>query len=419
MVIRLRRSRGSLVGLLVLLAGVLVSDAAAQPFGRGRGGGGGFGRGQDESFSHDRNIFHELLGQHGEIERTVTETPNGVRTQTTSDNAEVAAKIRDHVDAMKKRIEGGSPVRRWDPLFNAIFANADKVQMQLKEIPGGVEVVEFSDDPKVVALIQAHAKVVSGFVDSGFEEAEQAHPVPDDKQAAVARLEPAAKAKLLAVSAAVDQLYIPALALTNQGKQKPGVAAIGRLQKRLPRLAERAATVEAAGVLLDGVGPILEEARGLAESGETLAAHEKLEPIRELLAERRRSLGVSYPLDVLSGYHLVMEEIVKPAKGKPAADVDEAYLTELRKLAAEASHTWALAEQTSFELPTTPKGWPNPRQVGEGVGDVRASISKLNAALRGGEPEAILQAAVGLKPPFAKLYMSFGAFPSKVPGGGK
>ncbi|TWT77141.1 hypothetical protein Pla123a_25720 [Posidoniimonas polymericola] len=401
--------------VLLVLVGLIVSDAASQPIGRGRGGG-GFGRGQDEAFNHDRNVFHELLGQHGDIERTVTKTPNGVRTQTTSADPELVAKIRDHVAAMKKRIEGGSPVRRWDPLFNEVFANADKVQMQIKEIPDGVEVVESSADPKVVALIQAHAKVVSGFVDSGFEEAEQAHQVPDYKQAAAVRLEPTAKAKLIAVSAALDQLYIPALALTNQGKQKQGVAAIGRLQKRLPKLVERAESVGVAGVLFGGVSKIVEDALGLAESGETLAAHESLEPIRALLAERRRSLGVAYPLDVLSDYHRVMEEIVKPAKDKPAADVDQAYLAELRQLAAEASHTWALAEQTSFELPAAPEGWPSPLQIGEGVDKVRASLSKLNAALRGGDPDAILQAAVGLKPPFAKLYMSFGAFPGKGPG---
>jgi hypothetical protein len=39
-------------------------------------------------------------------------------------------------------------------------------------------VVETADEAEVVKVIQAHADVVSKFVEKGFEEARKAHPVP-------------------------------------------------------------------------------------------------------------------------------------------------------------------------------------------------------------------------------------------------
>jgi len=44
-----------------------------------------------------------------------------------------------------------------------------------------VRVTETSEDPYVVKLIQAHAKVVSGFVERGFVEAKKNPPIPDAK----------------------------------------------------------------------------------------------------------------------------------------------------------------------------------------------------------------------------------------------
>jgi hypothetical protein len=41
-----------------------------------------------------------------------------------------------------------------------------------------VKVVETSDDPYTVKLIQAHAQVVSLFVEKGFPEAAKNHEVP-------------------------------------------------------------------------------------------------------------------------------------------------------------------------------------------------------------------------------------------------
>ncbi|KAA5541837.1 DsrE family protein [Roseiconus nitratireducens] len=168
------------------------------PFGRGPGEGRGFGRGpgfgrggggpgqarghgHDERHQADQEVFHFLLDNHKKITRTVKELPNGVQTLTESESPEVADKIKEHVEWMTVRIEESNPIRMRDPLFAEIFRHTDKIKMVHEDTANGVRVTETSDDPYVVRLIQEHAKVVTGFVNRGFDEAMKNHAVPGDK----------------------------------------------------------------------------------------------------------------------------------------------------------------------------------------------------------------------------------------------
>ena len=140
--------------------------------------GGGFGHGADDRHNADHEVFQFLLTHHKQITRKVTERPDGVETLTESDHPKVAAKIKEHVEWMKYRIGNTNPIRMRDPLFAELFRNANKIKMEHVDTDKGVRVVETSDDPYVVKLIQSHAKVVSGFVDRGFAEAMKNHAVP-------------------------------------------------------------------------------------------------------------------------------------------------------------------------------------------------------------------------------------------------
>ena len=146
--------------------------------GRGRGPGFGRGRGPGAAMRADQDVFHYLLGRHADIRRTVTRTDNGVETVTESDRPEVTKKIQEHVAAMHKRVQEGRGLRYWDDLFSAIFQRHASIQMSVENTEKGVRVKETSDDPVAVALIQAHAEVVSQFVARGFEEAHRNHAVP-------------------------------------------------------------------------------------------------------------------------------------------------------------------------------------------------------------------------------------------------
>jgi SAM-dependent methyltransferase len=146
--------------------------------GRGRGPGFGRGRGPGAAMRADQDVFHYLLEHHADIRRTVKPLNNGVETLTESDQPEIAKKIQEHVASMHKRIQEGRGLRYWDDLFAAIFKKHASIKMTVENTEKGVRVKETSDDPTVVALIQAHANVVSQFVARGFEEAHVNHRVP-------------------------------------------------------------------------------------------------------------------------------------------------------------------------------------------------------------------------------------------------
>jgi hypothetical protein len=135
-------------------------------------------RGPDDRFVQDRDVFHYLLEHHKQIRRTVTNRPDGVETLTESDDPDVAAKIQEHVDAMHVRVKNRRPIHMRDPLFAAVFRNADKIEMEWETTDKGVRVTETSDDPNVARLIQAHAQVVNLFVKNGFGEPRKNHAVP-------------------------------------------------------------------------------------------------------------------------------------------------------------------------------------------------------------------------------------------------
>lgn len=128
----------------------------------------------------DMHVIRLMLMNHKQINRRVENLDNGVKTWTTSDNPEIAGAIQKHVRQMKERMEEKNPIRQMDPLFNEIFKNAHKIELQIIDIENGVKVVETSDDPEVVKLIQQHAnKAVSEFVDQGMQRAMQPTPLPE------------------------------------------------------------------------------------------------------------------------------------------------------------------------------------------------------------------------------------------------
>ncbi len=176
---------------------------AGPGFGRGRGPGRGAGEhGRDDRHDADHQVFQFLLQNHDKIQRTVKQLSNGVETLTESDSPEVADKIKDHVEWMEYRIEKTNPIRMRDPLFAELFRHTDKIKMVHEDTEKGVRVVETSDDPYVAKLIQAHAKVVSGFVERGFTEAMKNHAVPG----AVAAKPAEAAHRVIANHGAVVQL---------------------------------------------------------------------------------------------------------------------------------------------------------------------------------------------------------------------
>ncbi|MCB1736289.1 MAG: hypothetical protein H6981_15240 [Gammaproteobacteria bacterium] len=128
--------------------------------------------------AHDKQVFQTLLDRHDRLRREVILDERGMRAITRSDDPELVALLHDHVPAMHRRLQEGFALRRWDPLYNAIFEHADQIHMQITLLADGVEVIETGDTPHVVALLHAHAKAVDGFVARGREVAGYATEVP-------------------------------------------------------------------------------------------------------------------------------------------------------------------------------------------------------------------------------------------------
>jgi hypothetical protein len=171
----------SLVALAMLSSELLAQGGPRGP-GYGRGAGRG-GRGPDADFAVDRDVFHFLLANGDKIERKVTNTKDGIETVTESDDPKIAAKIKEHVAAMYKRVHEQRPIHMRDPLFAEIFQHTKKIEMKVEKTDKGVKVAETSKDPYVAKLIQEHAKVVSLFVKNGFDEAHRNHAVPGKQTA--------------------------------------------------------------------------------------------------------------------------------------------------------------------------------------------------------------------------------------------
>ena len=155
---------------------------------------------------HPGDLIHKLLDSSHLIERTVNRTVTGIVSHTWSDNEQVDEWIKQHVAQMQSFMENGRRIRQHDPLFVAVFDNAplidfDYVTSDVDDdddddgeeadeengsdssldvvIDKGVFVNETSTDPCSIALIQAHADAVSGFIESGRASMHQDHEVPD------------------------------------------------------------------------------------------------------------------------------------------------------------------------------------------------------------------------------------------------
>lgn len=140
-----------------------------------RGGGMQHGGGSQGSHGEDMAAIHFLFAHRAAISRTVTEIPGGVRTVTETEDPAVAAQLREHVEAMYARLTEGRPIHARDPLFAALFRNAERIHVRIEKTAKGLRVSETSADAEVVKLIRKHAEVVSQFLANGMPEMMKSH----------------------------------------------------------------------------------------------------------------------------------------------------------------------------------------------------------------------------------------------------
>jgi hypothetical protein len=122
----------------------------------------------DEAFQADMGLVHDMLTNHEGIKRSVTNLPNGIRTVTESDDPKVAQTIKAHVASMEQRLKDGRVFNLFSPTIPVLFENKDKIKTTVETTETGSVLVQTSDDPKVVAALQAHAVEVSELARDGM-----------------------------------------------------------------------------------------------------------------------------------------------------------------------------------------------------------------------------------------------------------
>lgn len=82
-------------------------------------------------------VFMSLLQQHSKIKRDYKHTDTGIESLTQSDDPQVAALIKTHVQQMRALMDScakgkcSHTPRYFDPLFRAVYSNADKIDMKV------------------------------------------------------------------------------------------------------------------------------------------------------------------------------------------------------------------------------------------------------------------------------------------------
>jgi hypothetical protein len=123
---------------------------------------------QDAGSAADMGLVMDLVHNHTEIRRTVTNFPDGIRTVTESDNPEVAQAIKAHVASMSSRLKDGREFNIFSTTLPVIFDSADQIKSVVEMTDKGAIVTRTAADPKLVAALQAHAGEVTELVRDGM-----------------------------------------------------------------------------------------------------------------------------------------------------------------------------------------------------------------------------------------------------------
>lgn len=234
-------------------------------------------------------------------------------------------------------------------------------------------------------------------------------------------LQPAAAAPvalptyLAADMVTLDRAYIAALALTSQEKLEPSQKAMAVLVPTWQAFQAKYVAANPADpqwrLDFDAVNGMIERADGIVRTGAPLvAAHEELEGVRITLMDLRERNGLEYYVDHLTRFHEPMEAIVLAGKDATPDSISPAEIAAIRAHLDEARAIWAVATAAPFDAAlfgfTPEKQATMARQIAA----ESEALTRLDAALAGDDPSAVIQRAVALKPSFSVLFMLFGDF---------
>jgi len=117
------------------------------------------------------NDLKNIFNNHKDITRKVENIENGIVTTTETENERLRENIVNHVSMMLTRLqENRNPeVIIQSPTLNILFDNYDKIETEVVSTDKGVQVIQTSNDPAIVAALQQHASEVSDMAAGGMQ----------------------------------------------------------------------------------------------------------------------------------------------------------------------------------------------------------------------------------------------------------
>ena len=117
------------------------------------------------------NDLKNIFNNHKDIIRTVENIENGIVTITETENESLRENIISHVSMMLTRLqENRNPqVIIQTPTLNILFENYDKIETEVISTDKGVQVIQTSNDPAIVAALQQHASEVNDMAARGMQ----------------------------------------------------------------------------------------------------------------------------------------------------------------------------------------------------------------------------------------------------------
>ena len=114
-----------------------------------------------------KKIFRSSEG----ISRSVSNIRTGIVTSTEATDETLREAIVSHVSMVVTRFkEGRNPeVIIQSPILGALFDVYDEIDTEIETTELGVRVIQRSSNPRVVALLQAHAAEVSDMSERGMQ----------------------------------------------------------------------------------------------------------------------------------------------------------------------------------------------------------------------------------------------------------
>ncbi len=212
-----------------------------------------------------------------------------------------------------------------------------------------------------------------------------------------------------------DKVYIAALALTSQGKVAESRKVVDALQKEWRGFSDRHYNANPRDAQwkadFDHVSGMVDEAVSIVAPGRKVTeAHEALEHVREVLMKLRQRNRIDYFIDGLTAFHKPMETIVLAAKDKTGDTITEADIAHIRNTLPQAEQAWQHVAAAKLDANDYLLGYTQVEDARKLMALENASLGALKDALATGDKARIAQAAVGIKPHFAKLFMTFGDF---------